>query len=152
HVFVGSRVNVRERFQISFRVAAGNPARAAGHVLQIGRVRIARVNPVRLAIGEEEHFVRLLLMPFERALRAINFDPEVVLPAVGYLRGRYRAEGSVGVADRGRAVVVELSPGLERLEQAGKLVGDQAGDEAAEVVGVGADVAEAAGRARTLRV
>ena len=68
------------------------------------------------------------------------------------LRRRHRAQGAVLIADDRRAVVVELAAGLEGLEVAGNLVGEQAGDEAAEVVGVGADVAEAAGRPGALRV
>src|SRR5207302_7761691 len=61
-------------------------------------------------------------------------------------------EGAVGVADGGGAVVVQLPAGLERPEQARHLLGDEAGDEAAEVVGVRADVAEAAGGAGALGV
>ena len=55
------------------------------------------------------------------------------------------SEGAVLEADGGDTVVVERPTVLERLEQARHLVGQQPGDEAGQVVGVGADVAEATG-------
>src|SRR5262249_11484780 len=83
-----------------------------------------------------------LLMPLQRALRAVHLDPQLVLPAVRDLRRRHGAEGAVLVADGGDAVVVQGSALLERLEHTRHLIGQQAGDVAADVVGVRADVAE----------
>src|SRR5262249_55214587 len=68
------------------------------------------------------------------------------------LRSRHRAQGAVLVADGGTAIVVERPARLERLQQTGNLVGQEAGDETAEVVGMRADVAEAARGAGTLRI
>ena len=47
---------------------------------------------MRLAVAADEHLVRLFLMPFERALRAVDFDEQVVLAAVADLRGRDGAQ------------------------------------------------------------
>ena len=78
-------------------------------------VRVARVERVRLAVAAEPHLVRLFLMPFERALRAVDFDPQIVLAAVADLRGGDRAQRAVLEADDRRAVVVELAARLEHL-------------------------------------
>src|SRR6266852_27012 len=91
-------------------------------------------------------------MPFQSALGAVYLDPQVVLASVRNLRGGDGAEGALLIANGGDAIVIQRPPSLEGLEQAGNLVGQQASDEAAEVVGVRADVAEAAGRPGALRV
>src|SRR5262249_46698935 len=61
-------------------------------------------------------------------------------------------ERTVVEADGGDAVVVKRPTGLERLQETGDLLGQEPGDVAAEVVGVRADVAEAARGAGLLRV
>src|SRR5207248_4746575 len=85
-------------------------------------------------------------------LGPVDLDEQVVLPAVADLAGRDGAQRPVLVADRGDAVVVELAALGEGLEQAANLLRPQPGDVPAEVVGVGADVAEAPGGPALARV
>src|SRR5205823_1959394 len=120
--------------------------RTAGERTEV-RTAPARVEPMRLAVDAVEQLVRLFLMPLERPFRAIDFDPQIVLAAMRDLGCGHSAESAVLVADGGGAIVVELAAGREDLEQARHLIGQQAGDEPAEVIGVGADVTEAAGGA-----
>ena len=91
-------------------------------------------------------------MPLEAALGAVDFDPEIVFTAVRDLRRRHSTEAAAGVADDGGAVVVELTASLEGLQVTANLIRYEARDEAAEIVGVGADVAKAAGGAGLFRI
>ena len=54
---------------------------AAASVAQV-RPAGARVDLVRLAVAADDHLVRLLLVPLQRALGAVDLDEQVVLAAV----------------------------------------------------------------------
>ncbi len=98
-----------------------------------------------MAVPADEELVGILLVPFEARLRAVDLDPHVVLAAVADLRGGHGAERPILIADDGVAVVVERSRWLEDLEVRADLVRQQASHRPAKVIGMGADVAEAAG-------
>src|SRR5207244_8140972 len=57
-----------------------------GRVAEERRVRVTGVQPVRLAVDAHQHLVRLLLVPLQRALGAVDLDPQVVFAAVRNLR------------------------------------------------------------------
>src|SRR5439155_17863550 len=102
---------------------------------------------MRFAVAAHHHLVRILLMPFERSLGPVHFNPDVILPAMRDLRGCHGAKGAIAKAEDRRAVIVKDATTLECLEHAGNLLRNQAGDKAAEIVSVSADIAEAAGGA-----
>jgi hypothetical protein len=104
--------------------------------------------------GREFHdeLVRVLLVPLEPGLRAVDADVEVVLVADADLRGVQHALRAALVAHEDVAVVVELAALHEGREVGAERIDVQAGDVAREVFGVRADVAHAAGGAAALRV
>src|SRR6185437_880755 len=146
HILICRRVDIGKRFEESFGMAAGNARRAPGQFTEV-RPAGAGVNLVWFAVGAEEHFVRLFLMPFERAFGAVDLDPCFILAAMRDLRGGDGAERAIAVAKDGGTVIVERPARLERFQMTGNLFGNQPGDEATEIIGMSADVAEAAGRA-----
>src|SRR6185503_19955198 len=152
HGVVGSAVDVGEGFEEGFGVAAGEAAGPFAGVVHEGGVGIPREHPVGLAVGPDDHHVRLLLPPGEGPLGAVDFNEQVVFAAVADLRGGDRAESHVFELDDRGAVVVERAAGLEGLEVAANLVGEEAGHVAGQVVSVRGDVAEAAGRPALGRV
>src|SRR5258708_36026752 len=86
HIFESSDIDVGEGLEIPLGMAAGRTARTSSQRGLEGRIRIARIDLMRLAVGADEHFVRLLLMPFQRGLGAVHLDPNVVFPAMRDLR------------------------------------------------------------------
>ena len=89
----------------------------AGRLAEV-RAAGARVDLVRLAVDADDHLVRLFLMPFERALRAVDLDPDVVLAAVAEICDAVTVPSApLRVADDGGAVIVERPALLERLQR-----------------------------------
>ena len=83
-------------------------------------------------------------MPFEAAFFAVDADVEIVFLADGDLRGVQDAFGAVVETEQHVAVVVELAAFDEGGDVGGEFVDLQAGDVFGEILGVGADVADAA--------
>src|SRR6185437_15436223 len=86
------------------------------------------------------------------AFGAVDLDPCFILAAMRDLRGGDGAERAIAVAKDGGTVIVERPARLERFQMTGNLFGNQPGDEATEIIGMSADVAEAAGRAGLLGI
>ena len=133
-------------------MSAGQAAGGFARVVHERGVRVAGVDRMRLAVAADEHLVRLFLLPSSAPLvPSISMNrsfsrPWLICEAVT------RAQRAVLEADHGVAVVVELAAGLEDLQVATDRLGQQAGHVAGQVVGVRADVAEAAGRAALGRI
>jgi hypothetical protein len=53
HIGVRGRIDVRKRFEECFGMAAGKPSGSLGSFRHVGRVRIARRKPERLAVDPE---------------------------------------------------------------------------------------------------
>src|SRR5215510_7683882 len=77
HVVVGGSVDVGEGFEEGLGVTAGNARAGSGGSAEV-RPAGAGVQPVRLAVDANQHLVRLLLVPLDRGLRAVDLDPQVV--------------------------------------------------------------------------
>ena len=106
----------------------------------------------RLVDLADVQVVRMLLVPFQAGLLAVDPDREVVLFADGDLAGVQDALGPVVELEQAVAVVVHLAS-LDEGRQIGADVRDlQAGDVLGQVRGVGADVADAAAGAGLLGV
>lgn len=110
HVVEGGAVDVREGLEETFRVAerqaAGGPRQVA---LELG-VGVSGVDPVGLAVGADDHLVRVFLPPLQRGFGAIDLDCYIVLAAMADLRGGEGTQGPVLVPDDRRAVVVQRTP------------------------------------------
>ena len=133
-------------------MAGREPAGRLARLVHERGAGVAGVEGVGLAVAADHHLIGLFLPPLDRPFGAVDFDEQVVLAAVADLAGRDGAQGAVFEADRGMAVVVELATGLENLQVATDRFGEQAGHVAGQIVGVRADVAEAAGRAAAGRI
>ena len=147
HGIVGRPIDIGERLEKRFRVAAREPASGLSRVVHKRRVWIAGIEAMGLAVSANDHHVRLFLPPLQRALGAVDFNEQIVLAAMADLRRGHRSQGAVVEADHGRAVIVERPAGLERLQVRADIGWNQAGHVACQVVRMGRDIAEASRRA-----
>ena len=96
----------------------------------------------------EPQSVGILLVPFQAALRPVNTQHDVVLVTDGDLGRPEDPSRAVRVSQQDAGIVVEPATGSE-----GREIGQQgrrldARHKGGEIVGVGADIADAAARAR----
>src|SRR5262249_10321913 len=115
-------------------------------------IGIARIETLWLTVGANPHFVWFFLMPFQRPLGPVHFNPNVVFTAVSDLRSCHRSQRAVLESNQGGAIVVECPAGFEGLEHAGDFVGQESGYEARQIVCVRADVAPTASRSGAFRI
>src|SRR5436305_696485 len=99
-------------------MARRKPGSCLSRLVNMRRVRVARVQGVRLTVAADDHQVRGLLPPRQCALRPVDLDPQVVLASVRNLAGGDSSQGAILEADDGVAIVVELAHRLENLQTA----------------------------------
>ena len=138
-------IKLGEGFEIAFGVAAGNAAGVFGRGGGVGAV--ARERHGRFAVAAEVKIVGIFLRPIEAAFFAVNAEAEIVFVADGDLAGPQHALHALVVAQQHLHVVVEAAAGNDDADVGGDLLGVKLADEAGDVVGVRADVAERAGGA-----
>ncbi len=138
----------------ALEIALGMSRRDTGHARSRGARAgaSARDQPLGLAEGREPEVVRILLGPLQAALRAVDAQYEAVLVAGRHLARPEHAARAALVAQHDVDVVVELAA----LDEGRQLGRDRlrlgSGDEAGEVVGVRADVADRAARTGARRI
>src|SRR3989440_9537886 len=96
--------------------------------------------------------VGIFLGPGDRAPRADDPHSEAVVVADRHLRGPVQPTRLALVVDEDRGIVVERTPGNERVEAGAQAFDPQAGQRSRHVFDVGADVADTERLARLLRV
>ena len=94
----------------------------------------------------------MLLAPRQSTLRAIDSDGQRVLVAGRDLACPEQATRAIGIAQHDLGIVVERATWHEGAEFRAERAHGDAGDVVGEIVGVRADVADAASRAGALRV
>src|SRR5579863_2546807 len=147
-VVISAAIDVPKGLEKGFGMPSGEPAGGFARVIQVRCIGIASVQRVRLAVTANDHDVRFLLPPGDRALCAVNLDEQVVLAAVRNLTGRHGSQATVFETNHSMAVIVELSSRLEDFQIARDLGWNQPRHVTGQIVGVSGDVAEATGRSR----
>ena len=144
----GLQINVRKRLDERLGMAEWQTCKFLCHVADV--IISAPENFRRFTLGDELQFVRMLLLPRERAFRAVNADVQVVFLAAGNLRAMQNPFRTTLVAQQQVCIILQFAARNERCEFRAQRINLQARDVAAEIFRVRADVPEAAGRARLL--
>ncbi len=143
-------INIRKRLEVAFGVRRRSAGCIGG-----GGAKVAvgcAVNLHRLVGPLEEHGVRLVLMPLEAATFAVHTNVKVVFLAHRNLRTVQHALGSAGETEQHIAIIIEFTSTDKCGEICSELLDFQAGDVLCKVLGVRADVPDAAGGTASLRV
>lgn len=144
HRVVGTAINVGERFEKRFRVAAGQATGRRARFVHESGVWISCVDLMRLAILTENHFVWILLSPNQRTERTIDFDRQIVLTTVADLRSGNRTQPTIVKPHDRRPVIIQRAAFDKRFQVAADLIWNQAGHVAGQVKSMRRNIAETA--------
>ncbi len=145
----GVAVQLRERFQIALRMAGRHAGR---------RIRRRAAHPsARQALGaaalrRQPQLVRIFLLEAEAGLAAVDPQAQAVFTAGRHLAAPQHAARAVGVTQHDLHVIVQLASRREGVQFGQDLARQHAADIARQVVGVTADIAQAAVRAGAQRI